>query len=51
MRADVVGGKLIKDYGLFAVERMATVSKLIEPAVLLDQDVGIPSRSTYSAKI
>jgi len=39
----VVDGKLIKEDGLFAVERTATVSKLIEAGVLLDQGVGIPS--------
>jgi len=39
----VVDGKLIKDDGLFAVERTAAVSKPIEAGVLLDQGVGIPS--------
>ncbi len=39
----VVDGKLIKDAGLFAIERTAAVSKLIEAGVLLDQGVGIPS--------
>lgn len=39
----VVDGKLIKDDGLFAVERTAVVSRLIEAGVLLDQGVGIPS--------
>lgn len=39
----VADGKLIKDDGLFAVERTAAVSKLIEAGVLLDQGFGIPS--------
>jgi hypothetical protein len=39
----VVDGKLIKDDGLFAVERTASVSRLIKTGVLLDQSVGIPS--------
>gem|GEM_PF-1536480 len=39
----VVDGTLIKDDGLFAIERTAAVSKLIEAGLLLDQGVGIPS--------
>jgi hypothetical protein len=39
----VVDGKLIKEDGLFAIERTAEVSRLIEAGVLLDQGVGIPS--------
>lgn len=39
----VVDGKLIKEDGLFAVERTAAVSKLIEAGVLLDQGFEIPS--------
>jgi hypothetical protein len=39
----VVDGKLIKGDGLFAVERTAAVSRLIEAGVLLDQGFGIPS--------
>jgi hypothetical protein len=39
----VVDGKLIKEDGLFAVERTAAVSRLIEAGgVLLDQGVRIP---------
>ena len=39
----VVDVKLIKDDGLFAIERTAEVSMLIESGVLLDQGFGIPS--------
>lgn len=39
----VVDGKLIKDDGLYAIERTAAVSRLIEAGVLQDQGVGIPS--------
>jgi hypothetical protein len=39
----VVDGKLIKEDGLFAIERTNAVSRLIEAGVLLDQGVGIPS--------
>jgi hypothetical protein len=39
----VVDGKLIKDDGLFAVERTAAMLMLIEAGVLLDQGVGIPN--------
>jgi hypothetical protein len=39
----VVDGKLIKEDGLFAIERTVAVSRLIEVGVLLDQGVGIPS--------
>lgn len=39
----VVDGKLIKDNGLYAIERTAAVSRLIEAGVLLDQGFRIPS--------
>jgi hypothetical protein len=39
----VVDGKLIKDDGLYAIERTAAVSRLIVAGVLLDQGVVIPS--------
>ncbi|HOE46900.1 hypothetical protein [Methanothrix soehngenii] len=39
----MVDGKLIKDDGLFAIERTAEVSRLIESGVLLDQGFGIQS--------
>lgn len=39
----VVDGKLIKEDGLFAVERTVAVTKLIDAGVLLDQCLGIPS--------
>ncbi|MDD2755122.1 MAG: hypothetical protein PHS80_06275 [Methanothrix sp.] len=39
----MVDGKLIKDDGLFAVERTVAVSKLTEAGVQLEQGFGIPS--------
>jgi hypothetical protein len=39
----VVDGKLIKEDGLYAIERTAAVSRLIEAGVLLDQGFGTPS--------
>jgi hypothetical protein len=39
----VVDGELIKDDGLFSIERTAEVSRLIEAGVLRDQGGGIPS--------
>jgi hypothetical protein len=38
-----VDGKPIKDDGLYAIERTAAVSRLIEAGVLLDRGFEIPS--------
>jgi hypothetical protein len=39
----VVDGRLIKDSGLFAVERVAAAMMRIKAGVPLDQGVGIPN--------
>jgi hypothetical protein len=43
----VVDGKLIKDDGLFAVERTAAVSRLIDAGVLLGEDGGLLSHRQH----
>lgn len=46
----VVDGKLIKDDGLFAVERTAAVSKLIEAGLRRDQGVWIKTADRRANK-
>ena len=47
----VVDGKLIKDDGLYAIERTVAVSKLIEAGVLLDQGFGILGEAILPEKV
>ncbi|MDQ1282562.1 MAG: hypothetical protein QG666_351 [Euryarchaeota archaeon] len=47
LRRELAGrGRLVKDDYLYAIERTAAESKLIEDSVLLYQSLGVPSDGT-----